>query len=95
LDLPPDTITFFTSTISNSSSEIQNQSGILWIYGHLKYPQLCVDNNQCKENFHLKLKISFTKLSDFLTTIDLDSYYDDDRQIQLDWCASIGMCIFL
>jgi hypothetical protein len=52
-----------------------------------------MNNNQCKENSHSKLKTSFTKLSDFLTTIDLDSSHG--RQIQLDWCNLIGMFIFL
>jgi hypothetical protein len=88
LDLQPNTITYLTSTIFDTlSNNNQNQSEILWIYSYLKYPQSCIDNNQCKENFNSKLKTSFMKLSNFLTTIDLDSYHD--KLIQLDWCRFI------
>jgi len=90
LNLQPNTIKFF---ISNLLLENENQSEILWIYIHLKYPQLRIDNNQCKEYFHSKLKTSFTKLSNFLTTIELNYYYD--KQIELNWCSLIGMYIFL
>ncbi len=78
-----------TSTIFDSLSNNQNQSDILWIYSQLKYPQSCIDNNQCKENLNSKLKTSFTELSNFLTTIQLGSYHD--KLIQLDWCSFIGM----
>ncbi len=95
MNLQPNTIIFFTSTVSNLSlkNQNQNQNEILWIYSHLKYPQSCIDNNECKENVHSKLKQSFTKLSDFLTTIELNSHHS--RQIQLNWCDLIRMCRFL
>ncbi|CAF0918091.1 unnamed protein product [Rotaria sp. Silwood1] len=66
---------------------VQNQTYILWIYAHLKYPQSCIDNTQCKENLKLNLKTSFMKLSSFLTKIELDLY--QSQQIQLDWCNLI------
>jgi len=90
LDLQPNTIKFF---VSNLSLENENQSEILWIYSHLKYSQSCIDNNQCKEHFHSKLIKSFTKLSDFLTTIELNYY--NDKQIQLNWCSLIGIYIYI
>ena len=98
MGLQPNTITFLTSTLSTSSLEIENddiplESTILWVYFHLKYPQSCINNIPCKENIDLKLQISFTKLSDFLTTIKLDDY--NNEQIQLDWCSLIGMCKLL
>ncbi|CAF2771265.1 unnamed protein product [Rotaria sp. Silwood2] len=84
LNFQPNTLKFFTSTISNSLLDGQNQNDILWIYAHIKYPRSCIDNIQYKENLKLKLKTSFMKLSNFLTKIELDSYYG--KQIQLDWC---------
>ncbi len=90
MDLQPNTIKFF---VSNLSLENENQSEILWIYSHLKYSQSCIDNNQCKEYFHSKLITSFTKLSDFLTTIELNYY--NDKQIQLNWCSLIGKYIYI
>ncbi|CAF3398331.1 unnamed protein product [Rotaria sp. Silwood1] len=87
LNFQPNRLKFFTSTISNSLLDVQNQTYILWIYAHLKYPQSCIDNTQCKENLKLNLKTSFMKLSSFLTKIELDLY--QSQQIQLDWCNLI------
>jgi hypothetical protein len=91
--LKPRTITFLTWPFSNPPLEYQNEDdALLWIYFHLKYPQYCIDNIQCKDNFHSKLIRSFMKLSNLLTMINLDGY--NNKKIQLDWCNSIGMCIF-
>ncbi|CAF0777267.1 unnamed protein product [Rotaria sordida] len=87
LTFQPNTLTFFTSTISNSLLDVQNQTYILLIYIHLKYPQSCIDNIQCIENLQLKLKTTFMKLSNFLTKIELDSYHG--KQIQLNQCNLI------
>jgi hypothetical protein len=89
LNLRPNTITFFTTRTSNSVIQDPNESNILWIYSHLKYPGYCINNHRCKENFHSKLEESFTKLSEFLSTIDLHSY--QDRELYLDWCTLIGI----
>ena len=56
LNLHRNTLMVFTSTISNASVCVHNQSSILWICIYLKYPQTCINNIQCKESFHLKLK---------------------------------------
>ncbi|CAF1924017.1 unnamed protein product [Rotaria magnacalcarata] len=87
LDFHSNRITFFTSTISNSSLDVQNQNTILLIYGHLQYPQSCIDHISCKKKLHSKFELSFTKLSNFLTTIELSSHHE--KQIHLDWCNLI------
>ena len=91
LNLRPNTITFFTTRTSDSVTEDANESNILWIYSHLKYPRYCINNNRCKENFYSKLEKSFTKLLKFLPTIDLQSY--QDRELYLDRCTLIGISL--
>ncbi|CAF3343656.1 unnamed protein product [Rotaria socialis] len=87
LDFHSNRLTFFTSTISNSSLDVQNQNTILLIYGHLPYPQSCIDHISCKNKLQSKFKTSFTKLSNFLTKIELSSHHE--KQIHLDWCNLI------
>ncbi|UJR36504.1 hypothetical protein I4U23_029225 [Adineta vaga] len=88
LNLQLNPIEFLTVPVFNSSTlEILNPNGVLWIYGHLKYPPSCLDNSECKEKFHSKLKTSFDELSYLLKTIDF--YSNQSQLIQLDWCNLI------
>lgn len=75
------------STDSSWSSNDDNE--LLWIYIRLKYPSsTCYVNQQCREDLKENLQIIFQDLSNSL----IDEFeFDDDTQIQLDWCNLIGM----
>ncbi|CAF1266519.1 unnamed protein product [Adineta ricciae] len=88
LGLQSNPIAFLTVPISNSSAfELMNPNGILWIYGHVKYPSSSINNPQDEESFHSKLKISFNELSNLIQTIVFNS--SQHRQLQLNLCSLI------
>ena len=70
----------------DSSWLSDNDNQLLWIYIHLKYPSSCYKIQQCREDLNEKLQTIFRDLSNSFT----DEFgFDDETQIQLDWCNLI------
>lgn len=71
LNLPPQTISIFTLRIANDQFWRENQ--LVGIYFHLDFPQFCLDNQQCRENFQTYLNETMTKFSTKISFLSLNS----------------------